>query len=308
MEKRGLSNIMVTLLIIVLSLVAISIVWGITRNIIEEESEQIDLGKFTLDLEIKSVKVQGDEVTVDVIVQRNPGQGEFIGMNFIFSDGQNSEVIREDTVLNELEERSFTYTLTKINVSELKDVSIAPIYELSSGKEDMGNVADKFNIVNVSKITGAFIEPSNFEKLGFKGAGRKEYSISSQSEDIIKISKAIVDPLDVLPGDNQTFTVHVSSPNGISTVTSMTELDDSTLDLDFEHISGDNGSEEIWSASWIVNDVHGITYRTTIVATDSEGNSDSVTLTWTDSCQSLIAFSDHGIATKAIESTCTTIV
>ena len=72
MEKRGLSNIIATLLIIVLSLVAVSVVWGVVRNIISEGTEQIELGKFTLDLEIKSVKVQGDDVTVDVIVQRNP--------------------------------------------------------------------------------------------------------------------------------------------------------------------------------------------------------------------------------------------
>ena len=299
MKKRGLSNIIVTLLLVLLVFAAVSIVWGVTRGIIESGVDEIELGKFTLDLEIKSVKIEGDDVTVNVIVKRNPGPGEFIGMNFVFSDGQNSEVIREDTVLNELEERSFTYTLTKISTSKLEEVSIAPIYELKSGKENMGNIADKFDVVQGSGLgtgTGEIVkELSNFEKLGYSGAGKVEYGpFSSDIPKLPEFRKAIVDPLDVLPGDNQTFTVHVYSPNSVINVTSMTELDNSTLNLNFEKISEyeENGETiEIWSVSWIVNDVHTTTYRTAITARDSSGNENTIELTWTDSCQSII---NHG--------------
>lgn len=307
MNKRGLSNIIVTLLLIVLVLVAVSIVWGITKDLIESGVEEIDLGKFTLDLEIKSVKIEGDDVTVDVVVKRNPGPGEFIGMNFVFSDGQNSEVIREDTVLNELEERSFTYTLTKISTSKLEDVSIAPIYELSSGKENMGNIADKFNVektITAGVVTGEAI--SNFEKLGYSGAGKVEYGpFSSDTLKLPEFIKAIVDPLDVLPGDNQTFTVHVYSPHSVTKVTSTTELDNSTLDLDFEKVSEyeeNSKTIEIWSISWIVNDVHTTTYRTAITATDSKGNENLIELTWTDSCQSQIT---HG-GSSTLSTSCST--
>jgi hypothetical protein len=228
-------------------------------------------------------------------------------MNFVFSDGTNSEIIRENTTLQELEERSFTFTLTEISTNNLQTISVAPIFELSSGEESVGNVVDSFEVTEEMKagITGGAI--SNFAALGFEGAGRKEYSISSQSEDIVKIKKAIVDPLDVLPGDNQTFTIHVYSPYGIINVTTTTELDNSILNLDLQEIGEDESGNQIFSATWVVNDVHAITYRTTIVAIDAEGNSDSVTLTWTDSaCQDQIAFSDHGMATKTISTTCNT--
>ncbi len=307
--KRGLSAVVTTLVIILLVLVSTGIIWVVVRNVIESGSEQIELGQFTLDLEIKSVKIEGSDVTT-VVVRRNPGEGNFIGINFIFSNGTDTEVIREDVVLNELNERSFTLTLTEISTANLKDVSVAPIYESASGKENEGDVADSFEVTESMKsgISGdVVLEPlGNFEKLGFKGTGREEYSISSQSEDIVKIKTAIVDPVDVLPGDNQTFTVYVYSPYGVVSVVSTTELDNSTLDLDLQEIEVDGEGNQVFSATWVVNDVHAITYRTTIVAIDAEGNSDNVTLTWTDSCQSLIAFSDHGVTTKTISSTCTT--
>lgn len=305
-EKRGLSQVITTLIIILLVLVAVGGIWVVVNNFIQTGSEQIELGKFTLDLQIKSVNVLGDDVTVTIVVRRNPGKGELVGMNFIFSDGQNSEVVREDTVLKEFEEKTFTFTLAEVNTSNLKDVSVAPIYELSSGKEEAGNVADMFNIKEGSITGGVVKEISNFEALGYKGVGKREYG--PFSSDVLKLPefrRAIVDPLDVLPGDNQTFTVHVYSPSGVVGVTSMTELDNSTLNLNFLKVSEYEESGEtieIWTITWVVDDVHTTTYRTTIIAIDAGGNENSITLTWTDSCQTQLT---HGGA-DTLTSSCST--
>ena len=148
-STKGLSDVVTTLIIILISLVAIGVVWVVVQNVIQEGSEQVELGQFTLDLQIKAVQVQDENVTI-VIVKRNPGEGEFVGMNFIFSDGQNSEIIRENTTLQELDQRSFTITLSEINTSNLKTVSVAPIYMLESGKETQGNLADSFDIPDSS--------------------------------------------------------------------------------------------------------------------------------------------------------------
>ena len=97
-STKGLSDVVTTLVIILISLVAIGVVWVVIQNVIQKGSEQVELGQFTLDLQIKSVQVEDEGVTV-VVVKRNPGEGEFVGMNFIFFDGQNSETIRENTTL-----------------------------------------------------------------------------------------------------------------------------------------------------------------------------------------------------------------
>jgi len=130
-NQKGLSAIVSTLIIILLVLVAVGIMWVVVRGIVQEGAEGIELGKFTLDLEIKRAQIENGDVTV-VVVRRNPGEGNYVGMNFIFSDGTNSEIIRNNTILQELEEKSFTFTLTEISTDNLKTISVAPIFELSS--------------------------------------------------------------------------------------------------------------------------------------------------------------------------------
>ena len=52
MQKRGLSGIVATLLIILLVIVAVGIVWVVVRNVVQEGSEQISFGRFTTNVEI----------------------------------------------------------------------------------------------------------------------------------------------------------------------------------------------------------------------------------------------------------------
>jgi hypothetical protein len=250
-------------------------------------------------------------VTV-VVVRRNPGQGNYIGMNFIFSDGTNSEIIKENYTLQELEERSFIFTLTEISTNNLTTISVAPIFKLSSGKEAVGDIADSLEVTEEMKagITGGIV--NNFEMLGYSGAGKMEYGpFSSNTPKLPEFKKAIVNPLDVLPEDNQIFTAHVYSPYSVISVTSVTELDHSILNLDLEKIGEyveNNETIEIWSANWTVNDVHAITYRTTITAIDLEGNENSITLTWTDSCQSQLTHGENGAITVSCSTGVSTVV
>jgi len=147
MEKKGLSEIVSTLIIILLTLVAIGVIWVVVQNVLRSGAEQIEVGQYSLDLEIKSVQIEGEDVTI-VVVKRNPGEGEFIGINFIFSNGTDSEIIRKDTTLNELDTKTFTLTLENIKTSTLTSVSVAPIYKTSSGKESQGSVADEFDVLS----------------------------------------------------------------------------------------------------------------------------------------------------------------
>ncbi|MCX6749251.1 MAG: hypothetical protein NTW17_00705 [Candidatus Pacearchaeota archaeon] len=291
MEKRGLSTIVATLIIILLTLVAVGVIWVVVQNLLRSGAEQIELGTYTLDLEIKSVQIEGENVVV-VIVKRNAGEGEFVGMNFIFSNGTDSEIIRENASLDQLDTRTFTLTLTKINPATLKTVSVVPIYKTSSGKESAGGVADEFDISSNKSMGTDGIITGNFAKNGFSGVERLEYTISGEGYPEFK--NAVVDPLDVSLGDLQTFTVTVYSPNTITNVNSHTELDYSSSDLTFIKI-GQDGENEIWSANWIVLDTHVDTYTTIITATDSGGNTDSITLTWTDAvdCNTLIPLSNQ---------------
>ena len=300
LRKKGLSAVITTLVIIVLVLVSTGTIWVVIKNVISEQAREISLGKFSTDLSIKSVKVEGELLSIGV--ERDPGKGDIIRLKFIFENGTDSEIIERVTDIEALDEKSFTFRFGELTLLGIKKVSIVPIYGSDTGEEVSGDIIDVFELEKRIRGEEKWQYIGNFEKLGYKGSGIKEYSVSSQSEDIVKIKKAIVDPLDVLPGDNQIFTVHVTSPHGVTEVTTTTELDNSVLDLDLEEIGVDEDGNQIFSATWTVNDVHTTTYVTTIIATDSEGNSDSLTLTWTDACQSALT---HG-ADRTMSASCST--
>ena len=143
-NKRALSEIVATLITILLVLVAVGIIWVVVRNVIQQGSEQISLGKLTLSLKIK--QVQANETNAIVKVMRNSGEGNITGIKFIFDDEENTEFIEKQGGLNELQERTYYFALTKINGSNLKKVSIAPVFRLESGKEVTGDVSDKLEI------------------------------------------------------------------------------------------------------------------------------------------------------------------
>ncbi len=143
-KKRGLSTIVMTMILIVISLVAVGIFWIVIRNVVKGGTEQVGLGKFTVDADIKNVNVDNSSNNVSFTVQRNAGEGEVSGIKFIFSNETGTETITENIVLKELEPKRFIFHLG-MNVSGITKISIAPIFS-SNGKETYGNVIVTYDV------------------------------------------------------------------------------------------------------------------------------------------------------------------
>lgn len=140
MEKRGLSTIVTTLLIILLVIIAIGVIWAVVRNVLQKGSENIGFEGLLIELNIRAASIDGD--TAYVQVKREAGEGDLVGINFVFSDTDTSKVKEQAVVMTELEQRTFTFSLTEVGISSPTEVSVAPIYELSSGKDKAGEVTD----------------------------------------------------------------------------------------------------------------------------------------------------------------------
>ena len=125
-NRRGLSEVVTTLIIILLVLVAIGTVWFVINNILSEGSEQIGLEQFSVDVNFLRASINGNDVTLTV--KRATGPGNLSGMKFILSDGSNSEEFTETGGLSELQEKTFIVTLTSLNSSNLRTASVAPVY------------------------------------------------------------------------------------------------------------------------------------------------------------------------------------
>ncbi|MDP3992403.1 MAG: hypothetical protein Q8P79_02775 [Nanoarchaeota archaeon] len=142
-DKRGLSEIITNVLLILLVLVAIGVVWVVIRNIVSGGAGDIELGQFSYDLQIQSAYVSGTDVVVSV--RRNAGGGALLGMKFIFSNETDSVTAERRVPLNALDRRTFTFSSSEVpGIGGGDEVSVAPIYE--SGGEKTGGVTDSATI------------------------------------------------------------------------------------------------------------------------------------------------------------------
>ncbi len=143
-ETKGLSEIVATLIIILLTLVAVGIIWVVIRGIISSGSDQISLNQFTFDISIKSAYVSGSDIVVNV--RRNAGGGALAGIKFVFTNNTGSIGIDENVSMDQLSLRTFTFTSSQISgISAGDTVSVAPLY-IVSGQSTVGNPTDTSTI------------------------------------------------------------------------------------------------------------------------------------------------------------------
>jgi hypothetical protein len=142
-NRKALSDVITTLIIVLLSLVAIGIVWVVISNIIKsgEQQTSFQFGTLFLDLQLEKVTVNADD-SVSVTVKRGVGEGELAGVAFVFSDGEKSITLKKTVVLSELGSQSFSFTQAELEgISFVKQVEIAPILS-SDNKEQVGRIVD----------------------------------------------------------------------------------------------------------------------------------------------------------------------
>ncbi len=98
-NRRGLSTIVVTLILILLSLVAVMIVWVVVNKIIKSGATGIDIGAKCINVDVDATAVNCTTGTCDVILMRTgTGNDEIAGVKLVFIDstaGESSDVIDE---------------------------------------------------------------------------------------------------------------------------------------------------------------------------------------------------------------------
>jgi hypothetical protein len=147
-NKRGVSDIIMNVIMIVLVLTAVGVVWVVVQNILDEGLNDISLGAMKINLDIEDVKVT--DSSVDVKVKRNAGEADLVGINFIVSDGENSEVFEEETDMKELATQTFSLDYSGV----VKSVEIAPVLKIESGKEKVYDSVDKKEISLKESLIG----------------------------------------------------------------------------------------------------------------------------------------------------------
>jgi len=136
-NKKGLSAIIGTLLIILLVIVAVGIIWVVIRGTLEGGVEDLDIGAKCLDSSIKVTAVDclATAGTCAVTVQRETGADEIAGIRAIVSDGASSSSTDRDGDLEAL--GIVTIDVTDDLVDDATSAEAAIYFTNSAGEKQL---------------------------------------------------------------------------------------------------------------------------------------------------------------------------
>ncbi|MBX4212572.1 hypothetical protein KW787_03925 [Candidatus Pacearchaeota archaeon] len=131
MSKKGLSDVVTTVLIILLVLAAIAVVWAFLRPALKKGAQSIETESLLASLVIipNSVVDYTNAKAVAFMVKRETGPGQVVGFDIILEDFDGTRAIfrnYENKSLNEFETASIII-LYKGNITSLKKIILAPL-------------------------------------------------------------------------------------------------------------------------------------------------------------------------------------
>ncbi len=145
-NKRGLSAIVATLIIILLVLVAVGIIWVVVRNLLQEGAEQVDISTKCMAVDVRHVGVVENETTEEyfVTLRRTAGGEDIGGVKIVlFNETANSGILDGFLVLSELETKTETFAAT--NVTNANKLEYTVYFEDVSGTERLCSQTNSYS-------------------------------------------------------------------------------------------------------------------------------------------------------------------
>ena len=130
-NTKAMSQIVTTVILVVLVLVAIGIVWGVISNLVGDSAEDIDAGANCLAIVINAEGVINTSlVDYNVTIARTAGGGDIDGVVVtLFSETENSGLKDLGSTIGELE----TETHSVLGVANANKIEITPYFSDASG-------------------------------------------------------------------------------------------------------------------------------------------------------------------------------
>ena len=142
-DVKGLSNVIVTLIMIVLVLIAVGLVWTAVQSNIESGTEQIEISAKCLKVDIKATKLEctGGALLSDsctVTVKRNVGGDDLAGIKLVLTNtlGEINHIEDVPGNIDPLGTKT-TSGITAIGVANVTKVEVAPYFIDPSGNEQL---------------------------------------------------------------------------------------------------------------------------------------------------------------------------
>ncbi|MEX0920652.1 MAG: hypothetical protein WDZ62_00080 [Candidatus Pacearchaeota archaeon] len=142
-NKRGLSTVVATLVIILLVLVAVGIIWAVISNVIEGGAEQVELSSLCNQIGFETVRVspvEGQDGNYSVTLERSSTGEEINGAKVLFFNSSNiaSGPLEFGGSLEPLESKTETVDTSQGNiVINANRFDIAPYFLDDNGNEQL---------------------------------------------------------------------------------------------------------------------------------------------------------------------------
>lgn len=139
-NKRGLSEIVITLIMVALVLVATGLVWFIVNGIIQGNQGKINVGAKCFDVNIQDtvLKCSGaNNATCDVTVKRNAGGDSIAGVKLIFTNSSKTQNFVYDLPGDITPLQTKTQTAIATGITNANSVDVVPYFNDSSGAQQV---------------------------------------------------------------------------------------------------------------------------------------------------------------------------
>lgn len=154
-NKKGMSDIVVTLIIVLLSIVAIGIVWNVVKNLIDSQKEGIESGTRCLHTEVSATAVNCVNATTNknctvTLARSGSATDTLAGVKFTF-EGQTpagvpiigTTVIRNTTLVSAGGEVFTNIDAGITNANWITSLKVVPFYKDAYGVEDACTASTK---------------------------------------------------------------------------------------------------------------------------------------------------------------------
>ena len=148
-NKKGLSMIVSTLIVILLVLVAIGIIWTVVRNVINEGTETLDIAAKCLDvnLQVTAVTCVTNTGVCQVTTERSAGGGAIDGVRYVVSDGISS-TNEDGSAIAELEVA--TQPITEDETGAITTAYAAAYFLNAAGDKELCSASPDFTNIAIT--------------------------------------------------------------------------------------------------------------------------------------------------------------
>jgi len=149
-NKRGLSAVVVTLIMILLGVVVAGIIWVVVQNVVESGTGQIGLTAkcMEINIEIESAACNINGTSCNVTLERKAGGDELGGVDLSYSNPTSGKSIEHDEELGVNEKQTFVGDSP--NVTNVDTIQVIPYFLDESGnKQQCSQASDTFTDVNI---------------------------------------------------------------------------------------------------------------------------------------------------------------